>query len=209
MTLKARASRLAHTLRTRPGPRRTLNVLSIALLIGGVALFAQPFVTNLWANWKQSRLEDQLGTAANRRAYAAGALKDGDALTRLRIPTLGVDTIVVEGSSLAALRAGSGHYPKTALPCGGGNSAIAGHRTTYSKPFANVDDLRKGDRILLDTPVGRCVYKVHETWVTHPLDVGVLDPSPGAWLTLTTCDPPGSDRKRLIVRAKLVQAPAV
>ncbi|HVM10974.1 MAG TPA: sortase [Actinomycetota bacterium] len=201
-----RAARLAETLRTRPGPRRALNVLSILLLVGGIALFAQPFITNLYANWRQSSLQDQLGSAANRNAYAGGALREGDPVTRLRIPKLGVDTIVVEGTTLSALRAGSGHYVQTPLPCEPGNSAIAGHRTTYSKPFARTHELERGDRIVLDTPVGRCVYRVHDTWVTLPTDATVLAPARGSWLTLTTCDPPGSARERLIVRAKLVRS---
>ncbi|HEX9891863.1 MAG TPA: class E sortase [Actinomycetota bacterium] len=207
MTQPSRAKRLAEALRSRPGPRRALNVLSVLLLVGGIVLFAQPFVTDLWAKWKQSGLEDELGTAGNRKAFLDGTLKSGDPLTRMRIPRLGLNTVVVEGASLAALRAGSGHYPGTALPCAAGNTGIAGHRTTYSKPFAHVDDLKRGDKIVLETPVGRCTYLVHETWITHPADVSVLEPhGKGSWLTLTTCNPPGSDRERLIVKAKLVEA---
>lgn len=175
------------------------------MLVGGVLLFAQPFITNLYADWKQSRLRDELGTAENQREYRAGTLRPGDAMTRLRIPRLGVDTIVVEGGSTAALRAGAGHYPATALPCEEGNAAIAGHRTTYSKPFAQIDDLRPGDRIVLETPVGRCEYRVRgKPWVTHPQDGSVLQDREGSWLTLTTCHPPGSATERLIVRAELV-----
>lgn len=41
----------------------------------------------------------------------------------------------VEGTSASALRAGAGHYPDTSLLCQSGNVAIAGHRTTYGRPF--------------------------------------------------------------------------
>src|SRR5439155_8227966 len=71
-----------------------------------------------------------------------------------------VDVVVVEGTTPSALKAGAGHYPGTPLPCEDGNVAIAGHRTTYGKPFANIDQLRTGDLITLDTPVGSCIYEV-------------------------------------------------
>ena len=61
------------------------------------------------------------------------------------IPALNVDTVVVEGTGATALRAGAGHYPNTPLPGEEGNVAIAGHRTTYGKPFANLDRLAVGD----------------------------------------------------------------
>ncbi len=58
------------------------------------------------------------------------------------------------------MRAGAGHYPDTPLPCEDGNVGIAGHRTTYGKPFANLDQLGPGDTIILETPIGSCTYEV-------------------------------------------------
>ena len=194
--------------RRRPVPRRIIGTLSILMFLGGVALFAWPFATNLWSDYKQARLEDDFGSAQHRRAYLTRTIRPGDALTRMVIPDLGVDTIVVEGTTLSALEAGSGHYADTALPCERGNAAIAGHRTTYGKPFANIDDLGTGDRIKLVTPVGECTYQVStEPWITHPADFEVLaQPRGGSYLTLTTCHPPGSAELRLIVRAELVSS---
>lgn len=194
-------------LRHRPVPRRILATLSVLLLVGGVLLFTYPFLTNLYADWKQGQLSDQFASAELREAYITRTVEPGEALTRLRIPKLEVDSIVVEGSSLAALRAGAGHYENTALPCENGNVAIAGHRTTWSKPFANVNELVVGDKILLETPIGECTYEVIKApWVTTPDDVSVLAASTRPLLTLTTCNPPGSASQRLIVRAELVKS---
>lgn len=194
--------------RRRPVPRRIIGTLSILMLLSGVALFAWPFATNLWSDYKQARLEDGFGSAEHRQAYLTRTVRPGDALTRLVIPALAVDTIVVEGTTLSALQAGSGHYADTALPCERGNAAIAGHRTTYGKPFANIDDLDSGDRIQLVTPVGECTYEVSkEPWITHPSDFEVLaQPRRGSLLTLTTCHPPGTAEQRLIVQARLVSS---
>ena len=42
-----------------------------------------------------------------------------------------------------------------------------------------------------------------------PTDIWVTDSRPGAWLTLTTCNPKYSARERLIVTAELVAGPNV
>ena len=197
---------LGNALRERPLPRRILGAFSIVLIVGGAALMAYPIATDLYAEWRQSGLERQLGDPSTRTAYLERTIRPGDALTRIKIPRLGVDAVVVEGISLAALRAGAGHYPATALPCEEGNTAIAGHRTTYSEPFGELHRLRVGDRIVLETPIGRCHYEVsRDPWVTTPYDTSVLEIRRGSALTLTTCDPPGSAASRLIVRARLVQ----
>lgn len=195
-------------IRTRKGPRRILTVFTILLLLGGVGLLSYPFATDMFANLKQGRLKSEFTTSpAIKDAYLTRTIPVGHALTRLRIPALGVDTMVVEGTTLSALRAGSGHYPQTPLPCEPGNVAIAGHRTTYSKPFADIDRLRAGDTIILQTPVGRCWYEVDKKpWITDPYDWSVAQPLRGSFLTLTTCHPRGSAAQRLIVRAHLVRS---
>ena len=99
---------------------------------------------------------------------------------------------------MSALRAGAGHYPQTPLPCEPGNVAIAGHRTTYGKPFHNLDLLKPGDTIVLETPIGSCTYKmVPPPFIVAPTDTSVVDPTPVPTLTLTTCHPKGSARQRL------------
>lgn len=206
---RARASlgMVLDAIRRRPAARRAVAVGSVALFLVGLWLFSYPFLTNLYADWRQSRLADDFGTPEHRQAYATRTIRAGDPLTRIVIPRLEVDSYVVEGVDLGVLRAGAGHYPDTALPCENGNVAIAGHRTTYSKPFAHLEDLRAGDRIVLMTPLGRCVYRVAgRPWITAPDDVSVLGQGPGPLLTLTTCNPPGSADERLIVRAKLVRS---
>jgi len=198
---------LADSWRRRPLPRRLLSLLSALMLLAGIVLFSWPFVTNLYTDWKQAGLDEDLGSLATRRAYITRTIAPGEALTRITIPALDVDTVVVEGTSLSALQAGAGHYAYTALPCERGNAAIAGHRTTYGKPFAEIDDLQAGDEITLETPVGRCTYEVRGApFRTSPDDFGVLQQGSGSKLTLTTCDPPGSVDHRLIVQAELVSS---
>jgi sortase A len=188
--------------------KRSLTGFALALALVGVGLVAYPFATDLWAARLQSGLAGDFA-AASVDTFRAGEVKVGDPLTQLEIPKLGVDVIVVEGTSLAALRAGAGHYPETPLPGDQGNMAIAGHRTTYGKPFNRLDELVPGDRVILTTPIGRHVYEITQRpWVVDPTDwspVMEYDKG-GSFLTLTSCHPEGSADYRIVARAKLLRS---
>ena len=160
--------------------------------------------SNFLSDLQTNRLQDQL---AKEFANFSGSVKEGDPLTRFEIPKLGVDTIVVQGTSPSALKAGAGHYPSTPLPGANGNVAIAGHRTTYGRPFNRIDQLKVGDTILLSTPDGKkYTYRVSRPpFVTSPYDWTIIAKSKKPLLTLTTCHPKGSARERLVVRAELVK----
>lgn len=201
---------LINMLRRSRGARFGLSALSVLLFLSAVGLLGYPVYTNFYQGRVQSRLDKQIASPAHVERYKAGKVEDGDALTRIKIPALDVDVVVVEGTSASALRAGAGHYPKTPLPCEAGNVSIAGHRTTYGKPFTNIDRLKTGDTIILETPIGSCTYEVSRApFVTTPVDFSVVanDPAVHA-LTLTTCNPRGSAKERLIVKATLTKGAA-
>jgi sortase A len=149
----------------------------------------------------------------------------------LHIPRLdaGYSRAVVEGTGQQQLAQGPGHYPGTALPGQQGNFAVAGHRVGRGSPFLDLDTLRPGDPIVVETADWWYVYRVlgpagdaagpavPGSEVVRPTDVAVLHPVPdgpadatpdGAYLTLTTCNPKFSARERLVVHALLDGAPA-
>ena len=196
---------LVRFLRTHRWARRALPALTVALMVAAVGMLGYPFYTNLYQDRKQGQLSRQFASPKLQAAYRNRSLQVGDALTRIKIPKLDVDVLVVEGVSAAALRAGAGHYPHSPLPCEAGNVAIAGHRTTYGKPFTNVDRLEPGDTIILETPIGSCTYEVSTApFVTTPKDTTVVADDPASsTLTLTSCHPKHSAKQRIIVKAKL------
>jgi sortase A len=191
----------------------------VALLVAALGLLGYPFYTNLYQSRVQNRLTHQLASPELQQRYRNKSLQVGDSLTRIKIPKIDVDVVVVEGTSASALRAGAGHYPETPLPCEDGNVGVAGHRTTYGKPFANIDRLNPGDTIILDTPVGSCTYQIEHApagrtlaneggaaFVVAPNDRTVVSDTPGSRsLTLTSCHPKGSAAKRIVIRATLVK----
>jgi sortase A len=200
--------RIIEALARRPHARGGLTALAVVMIAAALGMISYPVVTDLYHDSLQGRLARQLASPATRSAYLDGTLRDGQSLTRLQIPRLGVDVIVVQGDDDASLRAGAGHYPETPLPCQAGDVAIAGHRTTYGKPFANIDRLRPGDAITLTTPVGTCTYRVSEApFDVLPDDWSAVAPTPGRHeLTLTACDPKGSASHRIVVKALMVSS---
>ncbi|MDQ1712314.1 MAG: sortase [Frankiaceae bacterium] len=209
------ARRLAGDALRRPGGRRALSVLSIVLALAGVGMFAYPFATDLWSARIQSKLRTQFGSTSYKDAYGNRTIKVGQGLTRLEIPTLKLKVLVVEGTTPAALKAGAGHYINSPLPGEAGNVAIAGHRTTYGRPFNRLDEMKTGDVVYLDTPFARYEYKTVASFDgqsnPHPVtpttfSVVARPNDPAAhWLTLTTCHPKGSARQRLVLRLQLAR----
>jgi sortase A len=210
------APRLAGSQRGRRAAAAALLLLSGAMLVGAGWLGLYPYFTNVRAENQQSALATEFQetqTTITATEYKAGAVKEGRALTRIKIPAIRVDTVVVEGTNATALNAGAGHYRESPLPGEPGNMAIAGHRTTHGRPFNRLDELKPGDKIILMTPFAQHTYEVipgfdghANPWVTTPNDWSVIAPTKEAMLTLTTCHPKGSARERLILRAKLVNS---
>ncbi|MGQ0678080.1 MAG: class E sortase [Actinomycetota bacterium] len=191
----------------------SMAVLAALTALGSIGFFAYPFYTDFHAARQQGELRKTFASESLRLAYQTGQVQDASPLTRIIIPAIGTDTIVVEGTSTKALNTGAGHYPTSPLPGEPGNVAIAGHRTTYGKPFARQDELKPGDKIYLETPFAKHTYEVvppfdghANPWVVPADDWSVAGVTPGSMLTLTTCHPRGSDTQRLVARAQLLSS---
>jgi sortase A len=149
---------------------------------------------------------DKLPTGPPVAASAIAAPAEGKPIGEIRIPDIGINQVVVEGTNTEDLRKGPGHYIGTPLPGNSGNAAIAGHRTTYGHPFYNLNGIKVGDPIVVTTVQGIFVYDMVKSQVVAPNDNKVLAASFGNYLTLTTCNPRFSATTRLIVTALLVHS---
>lgn len=212
------------------GLSAVLIAAGVLLLVDvGVTLAWQEPFSALYAELRQGELEDEydrldaagltgaeaaaLARLANNRerlAFLARSLRrrteDGDAIARIRIPEIGVNKIVVEGTEADDLRKGPGHYPRTSLPGMRGTVGIAGHRTTYGAPFNEIDKLERGDRITVDMPYGRFTYRVEGTRIVKPTAVEVVRRVGYDRLVLSACHPKYSAAERIIVFARQVDA---
>ena len=184
------------------------------------------WVTDLQSNARQDELTAELREEWAAPAAVPAELQGGEAFAMLHIPRLGADyaRAVVEGTGTGDLEQGPGHYRGTAMPGEQGNFAVAGHRVGRGSPFLEIDELRAGDPVVVETADSWYVYRVlgpaqggvPGQQVVSPSDVSVIAPTPngppegsptGAYLTLTTCHPEYSARQRLIVHAVLEGGP--
>ena len=133
----------------------------------------------------------------------------------LHVPRWGTDYVkpVSEGTDRERVldKLGIGHYTGTAMPGAVGNFAIAGHRTTYGKPFSDINTLQKGDSLVVQTESAWYVYTVTGSTIETPEYIAAIAPVPGkpgevptaASITLTSCHPKFSAEKRFIVWGEL------
>jgi len=139
---------------------------------------------------------------------------DGQAEGWITIPKIGLHMVFVEGTTRDDLEKGPGHYPATPMPGTIGDAAIAGHRTTYLHPFGDIDHLKAGDDIFIQTVAGTFDYEVYRAplatgpndWEVVPAeDVGIVADHPlDAELTLTSCHPKHYAEHRIVIKARLV-----
>ena len=181
------------------------------LIAAGVMLMLYPLFTNIYANISQHSLLARQEQAAGQEneAPAIEAPQDERPLPAqftsavIKLPTLGVEAVVLPGTTPEVLNKSPGWYEQSALP-GQGNTAIAGHRTMYGAWFRHVDSLQAGDPIILLFEGQELQYRVDEVYPVAKNDWSVIDPTPAPALTLTTCHPVGSAAQRLVVRATLI-----
>jgi sortase A len=96
---------------------------------------------------------------------------------------------------------GPAWWPVTGRPGGGDTIAIAGHRTTHTHPFLDLDRLERGDLVYLRWRGVAYRYAVSGRRILSNQQRHVGDARGHEVLILTTCTPKGSARQRLVVYA--------
>ncbi len=216
--------------------RRAAYILSVALVTAGIVIAADIALTLLWkeplstvygsikqgeASDSLAKLEQEFPSPADLRAVRdesagrrvegladlfAEQVTTGQGIGRIRIPSIDLDTVVVQGTDTASLQKGPGHYPETAFPGQGRTIGIAGHRTTYLAPFHDINEVADGDEITLEMPYGTFTYEVEKHEIVDPEQTEIVDDVGYERLVLTACHPLYSAAQRWAVFAKLTGA---
>jgi LPXTG-site transpeptidase (sortase) family protein len=127
-------------------------------------------------------------------------------LGTIEIPKLGITADLQRGMTLTAINRGPGWWPGTAMPGDLGNVVVAGHRTTYTKPFSRLNELAPGDQVIFTTDDGRFVYGVRDVIVVPEAWIDIAAQSFAHTATLFACHPPGSATHRIVAKLRLLDA---
>lgn len=131
---------------------------------------------------------------------------EGDSMGSLTIPALKRTLPILQGTGVPELKKGVGHFSQSVLPGEDDNCVLSGHRETV---FRQLDKLKLGDLLIVQTAAGTFTYEVNGTRIVHADDKTVIVPTEHAVLTLITCYPfntPGYYPDRYIVSAALIQS---
>ncbi|MGH9796513.1 MAG: class D sortase [Candidatus Acidiferrales bacterium] len=121
----------------------------------------------------------------------------------LKIPKIGLEVPVFEGTDDATLDRGTGRILGTARPGEPGNIGIAGHRNTF---FRGLKEIGPGDALELVTHGEVHTFLVERTEIVFPENTSVLQPREFSAVTLVTCYPfyfLGNAPQRFVVTARL------
>jgi len=203
LQLLEHAKGLARKLR----PLLKRRAVSLALVVGGAMLLAYVGL-EYWGMYRsQKELESEWEhQAAVTSAPGQAQLSPEQMLTRILIPKIEMDAIVVEGASRKELSAGPGHMKQTAEPGETGNAVITAHRDTF---FRHIYELTKGDQIQVRRSGRTFTFEVTGKRIVVPEDISVIKPTTDPQLTLITCYPTyyiGPAPKRLVVFSRLVES---
>lgn len=126
-----------------------------------------------------------------------------EAPTRIVIPAIGVDALIVEGDSWEQLKLGVGHHPNTANPGQRGNMVLSAHNDIYGEIFRHLDKLELGDEVIVYAGEQPYRYIVKAKQIVEPTDVEVMAPTTRPVVTLISCYPYMVDSHRIVVIAEL------
>ncbi len=125
-------------------------------------------------------------------------------LGRIVIPSIGLDVVMLEGTSKSDLKEGPGHWEETPFPGQGGNFVVSGHRTTYGAPFFKLDDVEVGDEIQMIMPYVIARYEAILNIIVYPDEVETVRSVGREQVSLAACHPLYSAKQRVVVIGDLV-----
>src|SRR3954470_7206412 len=213
--------------------RRALRITGTLLILAGALTLAWTLVvwqwqdpfTALYTKWKQHQLASQYqkrveafsapiattsladerqSIAREAKRYRASSTR-GEAIGRIRIPRMGVNLVLVNGTDHETLKKGPGRDGRTFMPGENRLIYIAGHRTTYGAPFSHIDRLKSGDRVTIEVPYGTFIYAVTRHRIVKATDLSVLRSPKHEVVELQACHPRFFASHRYIAYARLVR----
>jgi LPXTG-site transpeptidase (sortase) family protein len=185
--------------------RYGLKILIISIFLIGVFLITYPLLPKISFEVKKAKgFNHQPYTVAvvNNQAIADSNMPSDN---RLVIPSIGLDSPILEGQNESTVNGGVWRRPNGSEPSVGGNTVMVGHRFRYfgdaSQVFYNLDKVNINDQIIVFWDKQAYKYQVQDISIVSPNNSSVEAGSSKAKLTLYTCTPIWTSKNRLVITA--------
>lgn len=132
-------------------------------------------------------------------------VKAGDEIAIINIPSIKLNTVVVESIEKQYLKHYVCHFENSAMPGQYGNFSLAGHSSyRYNEVFNELHKISLEDEIIIKTLNNEFTYVLKDIFEVDPEDTYVLDQdNEKKELTIVTCTNNG--KNRLIVKAEIAE----
>lgn len=161
---------------------RRIIVGSLAITIGICLLLSIPYFF-LQSQFNKTKLLQEYNQQAYLQSTSKGA-NQVEATGKLLIPSIALETPIVEGTEQDLLIKGAGHLSTSVMPGINGTSVIAAHNVTF---FHNLGQVKLNDRIQVKQKSGTYTFVVYATKIVSTGDPIYNTETPS--LVLETCYP--------------------
>lgn len=198
-----------------------LFLISLGLIAASI-----PFIGNTYMQFKRNTLYSQYlaqlkdkeekqqkiypsaheGTNHQEEVNPNYSFKEDEVIGRIKIASIDLDILLLEGESKKNLKLGATHMLGTAYPGQKGNCVIAGHRNyTFGSMFNRLGEVKLEDKITVEVEENTYHYEVTDIKIIEPTQLEVLQqPKEERELTLLTCHPIHVGNKRLVIKARWI-----
>lgn len=159
-----------------------------------------------YANFRAALAQALAPTGPTDPNNSKNLLAPGSPVAVLSIPQIGLNAVVLEGTSSDVLEGGPGHLRDTQLPGQVGYSEIYGRRASYGGPFARLSSLYPGAIFTVTTGQGVTRYRVLDIRRAGDV-VPPITPGVGRLVLATADGPPFAPTGVLRVDADTITTP--
>lgn len=155
------------------------------------------------ARYNEAEIPEHLRPLVQAVAEIPSITPSPEQAIQLQIPTIQVDAPIVLGDGWEQLKKGVGQHIGSSNPGQDGNLVLSAHNDVFGQIFRYLDQLKRGDEVIVYTAQRAYVYVVTGTLIVEPTAVEVMAASSEATLTLISCYPYLVDNQRIVVQAVL------
>ena len=176
--------------------------LSIFLIIVGLLMIIIPQGLRYYSKYVENNSIDKFKQEI-KQAEVKQTYEPGEEIAIMRVNSVGLETVIVEGTDNKYLKYYACHFEGTAMPGEEGNFSVAGHSSyLYNQVFNELHKVKINDEIEIETTKGIFKYKITEKFDTEAENTFVLDQDTSKKeITLVTCTDGG--KKRLIIKGEI------